>query len=486
MNDRGLPRLVRRAFSFSHALAPMSSARLLAPFALIALCACSPAGQRPTPERPSVLLIVVDTLRADRLTAYGGTHGLSPRLDDLARQGVRFENAFSHAPWTLPAFASLLVSQPPQEHGAGGQVGDFRALPAGIPTLPGRFRDAGYATGAVVNVDFLARPFGVTRDFESLDARAYGDNEQLRAAGATTDAALAWIREHRGAAFFLMVHYFDPHAEYRPPQPFRRRFAAPEDREDERFRFGTRHQVVERRAGKLDLRPTEVERAERLYDGEVAYVDQEIGRLLDGVSELALDSTTLVAFTADHGEEFLDHGDWEHGHTLYDELLRIPLILRQSGRLAPRQFADTVGHVDLAPTLLALCSLPPCPSFQGRDLSPVVLGLSGAQLPPAVLLGWGNFWGQPLASLREGELQLILKPDGRSELYRWTVDPLEHHDLALSEIETADRLRRTLERVQREASASGRGPGPRVTLSPDEVRRLSAVGYAGDPGTRKD
>jgi arylsulfatase A-like enzyme len=436
-----------------------------------------------TPARPNVLLVVVDTLRADALGAYGCDRGLSPEIDALAAQGAVFENAFAHAPWTLPSFASILSSQPPQTHGAGGRVNDYRGLAPSIPTLPERFRAAGYATAAVVNVDFLARPFGVTRGFEHLDVRAYESNEELRDAARTTDAAAAWIAGHGDGAFFLMVHYFDVHAEYRPPREFRERFAAEPDRKDDAFRFGTRTQVALRRAGRFELRPEEVERAHRLYDAEVAYVDREIGRLLGKLSSLSLDERTLVVFTSDHGEEFLDHGDWEHGHTLYDELLRVPFCLRQPGRIAPRRIPSPVGHMDLAPTVLSLCGLAPAPSFLGRDVSPA---LDGASLEPVDLLAYGNFWGDPRASLRRDDLALITQQDGRAELYRWTTDPTEQHDLAARESPVADELRAALEREQAEAFRLGRGPGPRVSLSPEQTRRLSAVGYASDESGAKD
>ena len=458
------------------------SARIIVPI-LAGLCSCPARARAPTPEHPSVLLIAVDTLRADRLGSSGNPRGLTPHLDALAGEGARFANAFSHAPWTLPAFASLLTSETPPTHGAGGSVGDFRGLPARVPTLPEAFRAAGYTTAAVVNVDFLARPFGVTRGFEHLDARAFEDNENVRAAGPTTDAALAWVGEHRREAFFLMVHYFDPHAEYRPPQPFRRRFASPADREDETFRFGARRQVVEHRAGRAPLVAADVERAAALYDGEVAYVDQEIGRLLDGLSGLGIDASTLVVLTADHGEEFLDHGDWEHGHTLYDELLHVPLVLRQKGRLAPRAIEAPVGHVDLGPTLLAWCGLPPCRTFQGRDLAPA---LSGGSLAPASLLAFGSFWGRPLASLREGDLQLIVAPGKKPELYRWTSDPAEKHDLALEEAARVPELQAELERRLAAAAAASSGPGPRVELTDAQIRGLRALGYVSDERKAKD
>jgi arylsulfatase A-like enzyme len=200
-----------------------------------------------------------------------------------------------------------------------------------------------------------------------------------------------------------------------------------------------------------------MERAHRLYEAEVAYVDREIGRLLDRLSALALDEKTLVVLTSDHGEEFLDHGDWEHGHTLYDELLRVPLVLRQPGRVAPGRIAPAVGLVDLAPTILAHCGLPRCDSFVGRDLAPA---LAGGALPETDLLAYGNFWGPPRSSLRRGELAFILNPDGSAELYRWTTDPGERTDLAAGERAAAEGLRTALQRA--EAEGRPRRPGSRA------------------------
>ncbi|MCA9002663.1 MAG: sulfatase, partial [Planctomycetes bacterium] len=284
--------------------------------------ACSKA---PKPK-PNVLWIVVDTMRADRL---GGERGLTPYLDRLGSRGVVFESAYSHAPWTLPSMASMLTSLHPKEHGAGGRLGSFQALRKDVSTAPAVFARAGYQTRAIVNVEFLKEKYGVTRDFESLDLVAFNNNVEVRNAEATSAAALEFL-EGAGTEkpFFLFLHYFDPHAVYDPPQPFRRRFAAQPDREggEGRTLFGTREHMMALRQGQLQLTPEWIGRAARLYDGEMAYTDAEIGRLLDRLGDMGLLENTIVVFTSDHGEEFLDHGNFEHGHTVFDELIHVPLV----------------------------------------------------------------------------------------------------------------------------------------------------------------
>jgi arylsulfatase A-like enzyme len=440
---------------------------------------------KPHPEasaaRPNLLFIAVDTLRADRLGCYGNPRGLTPSIDRLAREGVRFESCFAHAPWTLPSFASLFTSLVPEQHGAGGRAGEFHGLRPGVPTFPERFQSAGYATKAIVNVDFLSPAFGLMRGFDDTDSVFFENNHEMRDARSTTDAAVRWLDQHRHEAFLLFVHYFDPHAEYDPPQPFREQFAAAVDRTSKGFAFGSREQVVLLRNGLAPLDPADVRRAEQLYDGEVAYADHEIGRLLDSLSALGLDENTLVVFTADHGEEFLDHGGWEHGHTLYDEILHVPLILRQKGRIAPRVVPTPVGHIDLAPTLCAWCQVSPAQTFTGRDLN---TSLQGGFAAAGHWIAHGNFWGPPLSSVRDAEFQLIVRPPAkgageRRELYRWTEDPGEHRDLAGTEPEVSARLAAELLRLERECARSGCVPGPRVDLSGSEFERLKGLGYAG-------
>ncbi|MBL8862771.1 MAG: sulfatase [Planctomycetes bacterium] len=429
-----------------------------------------------------MLLVAIDTLRADALGHAGGRAGVSPRLDALAAESVRFQAAFAHAPWTLPSFASLFTSLPPEAHGAGGDVsGGWRALEPRFTTLAERFQDAGYATHAIVNVDFLTAPFGTAQGFDTVDAQVAPDNHGVRRAGPTTDAALAWLDARGAQPSFLFVHYFDPHAEYDPPPAWRARFALDADRDSTAFRFGSREHVVRHRLGRMPLDAPTLARARALYDGEVAYVDHEVGRLLDGLHERGLDARTIVILTSDHGEEFGEHGSWEHGHTHFDELLHVPLLVRAPG-LAPRAVDAPVGLVDLGPTLCTLAGLSVPATFGGRDLAPALR----AQGPlPALegLAAHGNFWGAALSSWRDARWKRI-EGGALPLLFEWTRDPRERHDRAASEPEVlAGSRAAALEHLRRlDAVPPRRGP---LVVPDDAARaRLENVGYTGTEGGR--
>ena len=438
--------------------------------ALLVLGALASCSQPP----PNVVLVIGDTLRADRLGTYGNPRGLTPFLDELAEEALVFENASNHAPWTLPSTASLLTSMLPEEHGAGGRLGAFRKLDDRIETLAELLQARGYATHAVVNVIFLSEGFGLTQGFDSVDAEVPVDNKTIRSARVTTDSALAWLdREELPEPFFLLVHYFDPHAVYAPPQPFRRRFALPLDQDDESWVFGTREQMLQLRGGQLDVSDGVIRRAEKLYDAEVAYLDAELGRLFDQLEARGLDDRTVLAFTADHGEEFLDHGGFEHGHTLYPELTHVPLLLRAPD-LGAGRVSQSVGHVDVAPTVLQLLDVPAPEHYVGRSL------LEFAEDPAAphrAVLAHGNFWARPLSSWRSGDLALLLDADGGAELYRWTEDPRYERDLAAELPEEVERLRTELQAVR---LAMRQKDGQSVDLSDEQAELLRTLGYIGD------
>lgn len=434
-------------------------------------------------ERPrSAVLILVDTLRADRLGCYGNPLDLTPQIDAFCAQSVRFDQAFSHAPWTLPSTASIFTSRHPAQHGAGGRLGAFSVLDRSVITLAEVMRDAGFSTAVIVNVLFLGTEFGMTQGFDVVNQFIPKDNRSIRTADRTTSEALAWLAEHRDKPFFLVVHYFDPHLVYDPPQPFRSRYADPQDAEAGDFVFGTIRDVVDFRNGKKDLDQSTVERLERLYNGEVAFVDAEIGRLLRGMEDLKLTQNTAIALTGDHGEEFWDHGGFEHGHTHFDELLHIPLLIRapwlsraDGDEIATPQRVDSVvRHVDLAPTLCDLLAVDWPSSFQGDSLVPLMLGMSEPDRP---VLSQGNFWGDPIQAWRNhGKKIIVYQGSGTDLMFDVNQDPLEQHNLVESHGQLHDQMSAELEAVQ-DALRSGRPTASSPELTDDQLEQLKALGY---------
>jgi arylsulfatase A-like enzyme/Flp pilus assembly protein TadD len=396
----------------------------------------------PRPTGPSVVLVTIDTLRADHVGAYGAGFAQTPVLDALAREGTRFETAIAATPITLPSHASLLTGTWPPRHGVRHN-GTFR-LGEALPTLAERFRASGYATGAVVGAVVLGRRYGLARGFEHYD-----DHVGSRKAGATgflertatevTDAALAWRASLGDRPFFLWVHYYDPHLEHRAPPSFAARFP------------------------------------DRPYDAEIAYVDHELGRLRDGLASQGA-GETLWAVTADHGESLGDHGELNHGMTLYDAALHVPWILHGPGVPADRSVEGVVRAVDVAPTLLSLAGLPSLPDVDGRDLAPLLAPDAGPSphwaysesLLPKLDFGWA-----PLHAIRTRDLLYVRAP--RPELYVLADDPDQQHDRA-SAPGSAGSIAELDARV--ESIIAEGGSDGRVELDPDERARLQALGYA--------
>lgn len=454
---------------------------------------CNDKGAQPKREHPkarsgcsNVILIVVDTLRADKLGCYLNPLGLTPHIDKLAAEGFRFSWAFSHAPWTLPATASLLTSSYPQQHGAGGSNGDirnFKGINDDVRTLAECFWDQGYDTAAIVNVLFLAEKFGLTRGFDVYDYKAQdADQKDERKATEVTDWSIAWIKSHQKKSdrpFFLFVHYFDPHLRYDPPPAFRRKFARPEDRETTDTLFGSEAEMLRFRRGEIPVDDIPVKRLEALYNGEVAYTDDEIGRLLDAIAEMKLADTTVVALTADHGEEFLDHNGFEHGHTLYDEMIRVPLIIRAKGG-KPGFSVKNVGHIDVAPTLCELAGVQPDPVFQGRSL---VSLMEQEHFDEEPIMSQGNMWEGMLKALRKDRYKFIKGPVVR-ELYNIAGDPREQKNLCANTT-FAERCNEFEASLDDFLSKIGTKPGLNVNFLSTEEKGLKGIGYVMDKDSSK-
>jgi choline-sulfatase len=394
---------------------------------------------RAAPRPLDVILITLDTTRADKLGAYGGDPGVSPSLDALARRGVVFRSAIAHVPLTLPSHASLLTGLLPPRHGVRDNAGFV--LGEEVPTLAEQFARAGYRTAAFVSAFVLDRRFGLARGFETyVDEMPPDPAEPARAscrAGVTVNRALAWLSAESVRPIFLWVHLYDPHDPYRPPEPFASRFAG------------------------------------RPYDGEIAYMDSEVGRLLAAVE--ARRRPRLVAAIADHGEALGEHRERTHSYFIYASTQRVPFILSLPGWMPEGREVDAVVRgVDLMPTVLDLAGLPPVPALDGRSLVSLVAGRTRQAPGPAYLESYTPrfHWGaRELLGLRTDRWLYIRSP--RPELYDLEADPAETVNLAVEKPAERDALEARLSAVAPPGSAS-----LAPARDPEAEQRLQALGYA--------
>ena len=339
-------------------------------FAALAVCGALRCGGGAAPagpaensaSRPHVLLVTVDTLRADRLSCYGSSTTRTPRIDRLASEGTLFEAAASPMQITRPSHFSLFTSVYPRDHGV---VNNAIALGPELPTVTEVFRDAGYETAAFVAVKLLDAPSGAARGFEHFDAP---EDTIERGADEIAHRAITWLgARDRKRPFFLWLHFFDPHTPYAPPDPFAPACSEKMKREMPEADWDSISRLAEANGGEL---PREAyDRAVSLYGGEVEKTDHWLGTLLDGIDASGLRDTTIVALTADHGECFEGGFYFDHAGCLYDGAVLIPLIFRYPGAVpAAARRPEMVEILDVAPTLAALAGLKPPPGFRGRSL----------------------------------------------------------------------------------------------------------------------
>jgi choline-sulfatase len=433
------------------------------------LLACR--GAAPPPPTPDVVLVVVDTLRADHLSLYGHDLATSPTLDALASESTVFERALSHAGWTLPAMASILTGRLPSEHMATRDPQDvlrFNRLDEQTPTLASLLAAEGYRTAAWVNNTYMAPEFGLNRGFEHYDYEGSGGLEG-RSAEATVQAALTWLAQSDQPGF-AFIHIMEPHYPYLPPEHLRRRFTGPEPPPVDLLFFSATELATDARWRKR-FSPDQEAWIGRLYDEEVLAADEAIGQLVEGLQTQGRWDRTLLAVTADHGEELWDHGAFEHGHALYGELIRVPMLLRAPG--APsRQEAALVQHVDLFRTLLAMTGTEPPPGSHGLDLRDPL----PADRP---VLSEDCLYGPPRAAITQGDLRLIVNLDTRvASVFR--LDSGAQGDTRVQDEGEAQRLAPPLF----QAMEALRGdlllhelPARTAPLTPEAMEQLRALGY---------
>ena len=406
----------------------------------------APAGPA---HRPNVLLVTIDTLRADRLGCYGYAGAATPTLDALAARGVRFSTAIAHVPLTAPSHASILSGRTPPGHGIRDNGGFV--LPEKVRSMAEEFRDAGYRTAAFVSGFPLNRRFGLDRGFATYDDHLPRGSDPRRTAyverpaDRTTDAALRWLEgASKGASavpWFAWVHYFDPHAPYEAPAPLGPRFAGSP------------------------------------YDGEIAFVDEQLGRLLSAFEGKGSAAGTVVLVTADHGESLGEHGEDTHGIFVYDSTLKVPWIMAGPGIPAGRTVSTVGRGIDVAPTLLDYAGLPVRSEVEGRSLRPAADGQTlddaaayAESLHAQLQYGWA-----PLHALRTDRFKLIDAP--RVELYDLASDAGEGRDRAAQDASRVEALRRELRKVMAATT-----PSAAQAIDAETAERLRALGYLGGGG----
>jgi arylsulfatase A-like enzyme len=432
-----------------------------------ALAARSSPAAATTP--PNLLIVLVDTLRVDRLGCYGYTKDVSPRIDAFAAAAVVFENAFAQAPWTRPSVASLLTGRSAVEHGVRRATD---AVAAAVPTLAERLAGAGYRTFAVGTNPHASRASGALRGFgEVLELPATAGS--FAPASEVVTRFQNWLERGDGSTpFFAYLHLMEPHAPYEPPEPFRSRFApGPAPRWASPAQLG-RAQGASRRPT-VSVPPDVAAAWQLLYDAEVAAADAAFGAVEDALRRRGLWDSTWALVVSDHGEEFGEHGHWEHRKNLYPEVLRVPLILKPAGWSEGRRERALAQHIDVAPTFLRAAGLSVPADFEGRDLA-APIDDPGALEVVAVNWDWSD---RPLWSVVHHRVQWMQTTNGSGslELYDLAADPAAARNLFDPRSATTWVAWTRFFAFRRRHGAEVRGE--RADHSAEQIDALRALGY---------
>ena len=407
-----------------------------------------------TPRHPNLLLITIDTLRADHVGAYGATTGATPALDALAASGVRFDQVQTAVPLTGPSHATILTGQYPPAHGVRGNV--VFSLGSKYPTLATLLKRQGYRTAAFVGAYPVAAAFGFGQGFDTFNEDFHettpGEPGAERRANEVADSALGWLASavdaaspEQGRPFFAWLHFYDPHAPYSPPAPYRDRFAG------------------------------------QPYDGEIAFTDAQVGRVTDWLRASGHDADTVVVLLADHGEGLGDHRELMHAVLIYQSTMRIPLMM--SGPGVPRGVVvpSRAATIDVLPTMMGLLGFGADPALLGRDLRPLMAARSAPSDPlyGESLFGRLNCHWASLRSWVKDDWKLIV--GSQPELYNLAQDPQENHDLASAEPERVARMTEELQRALRRIAPEGDRAQPNPATA-DQEERLRSLGYTAGSG----
>jgi arylsulfatase A-like enzyme len=411
-----------------------------------ALAALLATGCSTSPSVKGILLITVDTTRADRIGAYGYERASTPTLDGLALEGSRFADAVSPVPVTLPSHASMFTGQYPPHHGV--RYNGMFILPEAARTAAELLSEGGWRTGAVPAAFPVSRGTGIAQgfvDFLDIFEEAKAEGRELpvnaeRKASEVTERATGWLQKDPSRRFFLWAHYFDPHWPYEPPFPYSSQFR------------------------------------DRPYDGEIAYMDAQIGRLFDAMKREGIWENTLVIVVGDHGEGLYDHGEKMHSSLVYQSTLHVPLIVKPPGKTRARVVDAPVSLADIGPTLLDYAGIAAFPDADGRSLRPLLEGTAIDSRPiyfetlaGSLVYGWS-----PLEGIRRNEWKYVRSTS--PELFDLSADPAELDNRAPTDRERANDFDQQLTAMERhwEGGASSSAP-----LDAEALERLASLGYVG-------
>jgi len=391
----------------------------------------------------NVILISIDTCRADYLGCYGQTRRTTPNIDQIAGQGVIFKNVVTAAPMTLPAHCSMLTGTIPPYHGIHDNL-DYRLNESEV-TLAEILKEDGFVTGGIISASVLSSQFGIGQGFDTFNDRfekaGIADLMVERKGGQTTRLALDWLGRHKDEKFFLFLHYFDPHFDYEPPEPFASEFA------------------------------------DNPYAGEIAYTDYCIGPVIQKLKELGLFDSSLIIITGDHGEMLGEHGELTHGYFIYESTIKVPLIFKLPGQKQAKEVEELVGLIDIVPTVCGLLDIAVPPQVQGKDLRPYLFGksiLSNERHIYTESLIPTKYNANTLLGVVTDKLKYIQTT--RPELYDLVRDRQESKNLISQSPQQArvlqDRLRRILEE-----SVPTSGSSSKTLLDEQARKRLESLGY---------
>lgn len=465
--------MARSSFSLFRLFSPVFLCLIIAPLG------CG-GGKVETFSEPNILLIVVDTLRADHLETYGYSRKTMPIARQLANEGVQFDNAFSQAPWTGSSMTSLFTSVYPSTHGflyntLGGTTSNF--VNQNLVTLAEALGEGGYhRVGHVTNL-YVSRKMGFAQGFDK-----FLEHEHLADADAVTSAAIndlnGWAKKSE-SPLFMYVHYMEPHCPYSPPADYKKTFESESQPLPPTYKI-PRH---------IDIGSRDLADYRNSYDEEILFANDQISRLLDELKKLSLEENTLVILTSDHGEELFERGNFGHGRTFHDEVLHIPLILRFPAKIPANKKIDTIVElVDVMPTVLDLADLQAPEQMQGSSLKPLLQAAPKMPESPEDRVAYSELFikGPPRIMIRSRTMKAVCVTEGEPHLTSYfdlTKDPTESNNLVstLDPSESEALVKQLVQwRVARTKQGAPYQTGETKSLTEQELQRLKDLGYIDD------